>query len=523
MTRINDRSVKTLKRFIAITIAVMIITAMLSSCRKNPVVSSIEELNSDQYSIGVGIGEAGEAKVKKYLPNAKVVEFADTFSGYIAVAQGKLDAYAFDRIQLELAIDQGQEGIKLLDGTVGEDTEIAVGISPKTKVPDLKDKLNAFIAESRDSGLLDQMYTDWQINNKDQLPDIEKPTDPDFKLVVGTTGIVPPYSYYKGTELCGYDIELALRFAKYINADLEFKVFDYSSIITAAETGEVDCIMANLNKTPERMQEIDFSDCLCLMQTGVVVRDEDPEAAGSSSFADKFVKTFITEDRYVLFLQGIEVTLLMTVLAIIFGTVLGFVLYLWYRKGGRLADAVTSFFSWLIGGMPIVVLLMILYYVVFGDSTIDGMWVAVIAFTLIFGSGMFDMLKSGVNAVDKGQTEASYSLGLNDRQTFFGIILPQAARHFMPSYKAAIVALIKATAVVGYISVQDLTKVSDIVRSRTFEALFPLITVAIVYFILAAILTAIVSLITANVEPRKRSVKKILKGVRRDDRDITPS
>ena len=182
MTRINDRSTKTLKRFTAIIIAVMIITAMLSSCRKNPVVSSIDELNSDQYSIGVGIGEA---KVKKYLPNAKVVEFADTFSGYMAVAQGKLDAYAFDRIQLELAIDQGQEGIKLLDGTVGEDTEIAVGISPKTKVPDLKDKLNAFIAESRDSGLLDQMYTDWLINNKDQLPDIEKPTSALDPTMVG--------------------------------------------------------------------------------------------------------------------------------------------------------------------------------------------------------------------------------------------------------------------------------------------------------------------------------------------------
>lgn len=136
-----------------------------------------------------------------------------------------------------------------------------------------------------------------------------------------------------------------------------------------------------------------------------------------------------------------------------------------------------------------VVLLMILYYVIFRKVDIAGIWVAVIAFSLTFGSGVYGMLVSGVNALDKGQLEATYALGFTDRRAFFTIILPQAALHFMPAYKAEVVALIKATAIVGYIAVQDLRKMGDIVRSRTYEAFFPLIAVAVIYFTLAGCLT----------------------------------
>ena len=175
----------------------------------------------------------------------------------------------------------------------------------------------------------------------------------------------------------------------------------------------------------------------------------------------------------------------------------------------------TKFLIWLIHGMPVVVLLMILYYIVFGSVAISGTVVSVIAFTLIFGSGVFGMLTTGVGAIDKGQTEAAYALGFTDRRTFYRIILPQALPHFMPQYKGQITSLIKATAVVGYVAVQDLTKMGDIVRSSTYEAFFPLISVAVIYFILAAILTFIVNRIEIHVDPRRRSSENILKGVKK--------
>ena len=205
--------------------------------------------------------------------------------------------------------------------------------------------------------------------------------------------------------------------------------------------------------------------------------------------------------------------MIITVMSILFGTILGFIVYLSCRGGNMLANFMTRFFVWLIKGMPMVVLLMILYYIIFGNVDIAGIWVAVIAFSLTFGAGVYGMLVSGVNALDKGQLEAAYALGFTDRRAFFTIILPQAALHFMPSYKAEVVALIKATAIVGYIAVQDLTKMGDIVRSRTYEAFFPLIAVAVIYFILAGMLNVIAGIVHNRIRPEKRTMSDILKGI----------
>jgi len=143
--------------------------------------------------------------------------------------------------------------------------------------------------------------------------------------------------------------------------------------------------------------------------------------------------------------------------------------------------------------------------------------VAVIGFTLTFGSAVFGLLKMGVGAVDIGQYEAAYALGYSNRRTFFKIILPQALPHVLPAYKGEIVSLIKATAIVGYIAVQDLTKMGDIVRSRTYEAFFPLIAVTIIYFVLEELVGMLVSRITVDFDPKHRKAEKILKGVKIDD------
>ena len=236
--------------------------------------------------------------------------------------------------------------------------------------------------------------------------------------------------------------------------------------------------------------------------------DSKDKAGFTDSLIESFNKTFIREDRWKLFAQGMLTTLLLNILSIFFGTVIGFAVFMICRRGNRAANAITGACIWLIEGMPVVVLLMIFYYVVFSSARLSGVAVSVITFTLIFAASVFNMLKAGVAAVDKGQMEASHSLGYTDTKAFFKIILPQALPHVMPSYNGQIKALIKATAVVGYVAVQDLTKMGDIVRSRTYEAFFPLIAVAVFYFILAGILIRMVNRIEVyairNLERRDR-------------------
>ena len=483
-------------------------------------ITSIEQLNDPSRKIAVAFDTSEDRLVAQELPLAQMEYFSVDMNAYTEVAQGKLDAVIFSRRSMECAIRNGLTGVRLLDETLGEGSISAVALSPLSEIPQLEEKVNAFLQEVREDGTLDDMVERWLFQNDDTMPEIPVPQSSDLHLTVGTTGLSVPFTYYIGTELAGYDIELATRFAAWLGATLEFKIYDYGGIVAAAQTGDVDCIFANLFITPERAESIRFSDPTYHSEIGVMVRAAQENEAGSdffTSIGQSFEKTFIRENRWKLFVDGIGTTVLITVLSILFGTALGFGVFLLCRKGNRIANAVTRFCIWLVQGMPMVVLLMILYYVVFGSLTISGTVVAVIAFTLVFGAAMFGMLQNGVGAVDRGQTEAAYALGYSDRRAFFRVVLPQALPHFFPAYKGEITAIIKATAIVGYIAVQDLTKMGDIVRSRTYEAFFPLIAVAIIYFVLAAVLTAGVNQLGKFIDPRMRKQPALLKEVNRRD------
>lgn len=159
-----------------------------------------------------------------------------------------------------------------------------------------------------------------------------------------------------------------------------------------------------------------------------------------------------------------------------------------------------------------VVLLMILYYVIFGRSGIEAVWVAVTGFSLNFAAYTSEILRSGIESVDGGQREAALALGFTENQSFFRFIFPQAVLRQLPVYRSEIISLLKNTSVVGYIAIQDLTKMSDIIRSRTYEAFFPLIVTAVIYFILAWIITLILRSVLRHIDPRakKESFKERL-------------
>ncbi len=482
-------------------------------------INSKDDLNKPGRTVGTGEGSAATLIVENELPDVKIV-YLEGNTGYESVAQGKIDAYIFDRRQMQLAIDNGRKGVRLLDENMDESVHVAVGISPVSRIPDIQDKLNQMISELKSDGTLDDMYERWVIKKDETMPVISVPENPETHLTVGTTGIVYPYSYYKGTELNGYDIELARRFAYYINADLEFKVYDYGGIIPAAASGDIDCIMANLNITPERAEALPFSDDLYEEVIGIMVRDADAPGASLIDYIKQGIeKNFIREGRWKLFVSGTAVTLEIAFFSILFGTILGFLLLLFCKDGNRTANAVTDLCMRFVQGMPVVVLLMMLYYIVFGGMSIGGIIVSVIAFTLVFGFSVFSLLKIGIGTVDRGQYEAAYAMGYTVNKAFFRIILPQAIPHVMGAYKGEVTDLLKATAIVGYIAVQDLTKVGDIIRSRTYEAFFPLIAIAVLYFILEALFGLIIEKTGKAFDFRGRKKNNILKGVLINDKD----
>jgi len=228
-------------------------------------------------------------------------------------------------------------------------------------------------------------------------------------------------------------------------------------------------------------------------------------------FTESFHRNFILENRWQMVLKGIGITCLITALSVLLGSILAFLICMLRRLDSVVANGLCNIYVKILQGTPVLVLLMILYYIVFGNSGVESLWVAVLAFSLNFGAYGSEIMKSGIESIDKGQREAALALGFTENSAFFRFIFPQAAVRFLPVYKQEIISLLKNTSIVGYIAINDLTKVSDIIRSRTFEAFFPLISSAIIYFILAWIISIIMKRILKCVDPKQK--KKTMKGV----------
>ena len=204
-----------------------------------------------------------------------------------------------------------------------------------------------------------------------------------------------------------------------------------------------------------------------------------------SKVAESFSNNLIVEDRYRMILDGLQVTLLITLCAAVLGTLLGG-LVCWMRMSrSKWLQQVAKVYIELMRGTPVLVLLMLMYYVVMAPLDATGIVVAIVTFAMNTAAYISEMLRTTIQGIDRGQTEAGLALGFTQRQTFFKIVLPQVVKAVMPVYQGEVVSLLKGTSIVGYIAVADMTRASDLIRSRTFDAFFPLIVTAIIYFLMA--------------------------------------
>ena len=207
-----------------------------------------------------------------------------------------------------------------------------------------------------------------------------------------------------------------------------------------------------------------------------------------TSIAESFRNNLIVEDRYRMILDGLQVTLVITLFAAVLGTLLGG-LVCWMRMSRRAwLRQVAKVYIDLMRGTPVLVLLMLMYYVVMAPLDTTGIVVAIVTFAMNTAAYISEMLRTTIQGIDRGQTEAGLALGFTPRQTFLRIVLPQVVKAVMPVYQGEIISLLKGTSIVGYIAVADMTRASDLIRSRTFDAFFPLILTAIIYFVAAWII-----------------------------------
>ncbi len=260
----------------------------------------------------------------------------------------------------------------------------------------------------------------------------------------------------------------------------------------------------------------------------IVDEDDDGEATGIAAWFGKLISDFKSQYKinfvdypgWKYILQGIKNTLIITFFAALIGITIGIIIAsirttydknaeVMKIKGGvkyhlmKLVNGICKIYLTVIRGTPVVVQLLIMYFVILASSR-NEILVAIISFGINSGAYVAEILRGGIMSIDNGQFEAGRSLGFNYTQTMIYIIIPQVIKNVLPTLLNETIALLKETSVAGYVGIMDLTKAGEIIRGRTFSSLFPLLAVAIIYLAVVMIMTKLVSIVERRLRKSER-------------------
>ena len=472
---------------------------------------------------GVMDGTVQDQVLEGLVDNAQISYYTSVTDECIALAQGKVDYVLIVREQFRFISDEYPD-IRIIEQLSVPCGEVGFIFRPASESDVYQAQLNEYIRELEASGELERLRDYW-LSPGDKETVILPDEGENGILTYGTSATFAPFDYIADNMLTGFEPAILKGFGEKYGYGIKTSLLSFSGIVAAAASGKTDICGNCIISTEERRKSVDFSEIICEPLFTIIMRAETiAEITGYTSvlqsakkegffegIQESIRKTFIDEDRWKLILSGCSVTVSMTLISGIAGTGIGFLIYLMLKSRRRAVRAAAKAFNEIMSNTPIVVLLMIFYYILFGSSRFPAFWVAVITFSLNFGAVMSGIYYTSIESIDSGQMEAALSLGYPRRRAFRTFILPQAALRAMPLFKTQIVALLKGTAIVGYISIQDLTKMGDIIRTRTYEAFFPLIAIALIYFLIAVFLKFGIGRLEKRLDPelrRKRELNK---------------
>lgn len=481
------------KRCFVKVLLVLVSLSLLSSCSKNEevVYNSVSQLNG--HNIGCMSGSIFDELITEVFPDSDIVYYGSRSELVLGLDTGKIDAFISDEPVAIMMINQN-EGIRYLDEAVGE-VEYGICFSD-----DSKDKLiqfNNYLNEISTNGHLEALQKKWiNAEGADQKKEELVLSGENGTLRCVTTPDAAPFSFLSDSVFQGFEVELLNEFCFEYGYNLEINTVNFDALLTSVAMNKYDIAFNGIYITPERAKSVNFCSPtykgrdVVLVRTGAI-SGEDTDII--TSIKDSFYKNFIEEDRYKILIKGVVTTVEISVLSLVFGIVLGLHLFRISTYNTKVKK-VFDFIQGVLAKLPAVVILMILFYVIFNKTSISAVIVSVIGFAYMFANTFYGLLKEGVASVDLGQNEAALALGYDKWLAFYRVVLPQALKAVSDSYLREIVSLIKNTSIVGYVSVSDVTRASDIIRGRTYDALFPLIVVAIIYFLLCTLITSIIKI-----------------------------
>lgn len=461
--------------------------------KQTKVIESIDDL--DGATIGVQLGTVGDivASDKEGDEAGTVVERYNKLTDAVqALKQNKIDCVIVDE-QPAIASIENESSLEILDEPFTLE-EYAICIAKDNDA--LLEEVNGALAELKEDGTLDKIIANYigdETKGSFQYVSDENVSHENGVLTVATNATFKPYEYYEGGDVVGIDMDIVKAIGDKLGYEIVIEDMEFDAIINAVDSHKVDLGIAGMTKTEERLKSINFSDSYTTSKQVIIVNNGSG-SDGKLGFVENLERNFITDARWQYLAKGLKNTLIIAICAVIVGMIIGFlvaIVRVTHDKTGGLVilNAICKLYLIIIRGTPMMIQLLIIYYVVFRAVNVDKILVAIIAFSINSGAYVAEIMRGGIMSVDAGQMEAGRSLGLNYSQTMTSIVLPQAVKVVLPALANEFISLIKETSICGYIGLIDLTRGGDIIRSITYEAFLPLISVSIIYLAIVELLT----------------------------------
>lgn len=515
----------------ALGYAVALLLATVLAMSAAPALAGAAEASSENAfgvlegkTAGAVTGTPQDEVIKSRVSDTDVLYFSSASDMTLALESHKIDFFSLSSTNFASFVEQYPDF-----AYIKEPMQVfeSGAIFPKTSEADaLREQFNAYLAKIEESGELDRLKDVW-LNSSD-YEDIEIPeTGENGVLNMATSTTLKPLSFMRNGKPAGYDIAVVAGFCRDAGYGLQIENVEFAGVLSGIASGKYDIAACMIAKTEERMKSVNFSDSYFLNEIVAFVRADEYEgsdlvtaqdlspslvsteqlASVDNSLLGRIRRTIVDENRWQQILSGLAVTLAITVGGFAVANVLGAVFCAASLSKSRALRALATVYSALMQGLPIVVILMILYYVAFGKAKVNNVLVSAGGFGLVFGAYLAQLFKGGIEGVEPGQREAALASGLTERQAFLGIVLPQVARSILPGYFSNLISLMKGTSIVGYIAVLDLTRAGDIIRSNTYEAFVPLFVVALIYLAIAGLLLLILRLVQRRLDPRRKPAR----------------
>ena len=454
-------------------------------------------------------------EIQNRFPEGEVREYPHMSNVYAALDADEIDA-AIGFPDERKTMAGTYPDLALVDEPFAK-VNLGFGVQKTEKGKALCAELNRYLIQLKSSGKYDELCRKWQDpDRKSDMMDTYTFSGEKGELRIVTSGQWTPMTYFEGETLTGEFIEIMNGFCAEAGYTPRYDVASRSASLVGLASETYDVCADSVTITEEKKESIYITDPIMEDEYYLYVKREPVKIVVSK--ASQFVKqmkdsirrTFITEDRYKMLLSGLGVTISLSLFACLFGTILGGVICYLRMRENPFVCSLASLYIRIFRSIPVVVLLLVFNYIVFRKAPISSYWVCVITFTMEFSAYCAEIFRGGINAVPSGQARAATALGFGKLQTFRYVVFPQAMTHLLPAYSGQFIATVKMTAVAGYISVIDLTKASDIIRSRTYEAFFPLFFTSVVYFGLCTALVALLRMVERRFNSEHRSVRKEL-------------